>query len=224
MGKECVKDAEPLKKHSKSITYSALFYLFLFGSIFGFVFEGLWCITKVGHWENHSALVWGPFCIVYGFGTVAIYLFSCWLYKKNVFVQFAMFSIAGAVVEYFTSLFQEIFFGSTSWNYSHHPFNIGGRVSLQMAAVWGVLGILFIRFLYQYIRKQLEKLHGNIPAVLSIVLSVFMVANFAVSGLAVLRWSERQRVSEPSNQIERILDKYYDDEKMEKIYCNMRFQ
>lgn len=224
MGKECVNDAESIKKRDRTITYPALFYLFLFGSVFGFVFEGLWCIIKVGHWENHSAVVWGPFCIVYGFGAVAIYLLSCWLHKKKFLIQFAAFSIAGAVVEYFTSLFQELLFGSTSWNYSHHLFNIGGRVSLQMAAVWGVLGILFAKLLYPYIRKQLEKLHGKIPAILSAVLSIFMVANFAVSGLAVLRWSERQRVSEPSNRIEEVLDKYYDDETMEKIYCNLKFK
>lgn len=133
MEKECVNAVESFK--NKSITYSSLFYLFLFGSIFGFILEGLWCIIKVGHWENHSALVWGTFCIVYGFGAVAIYLFSCWLHKKNILIQFTILSISGAVVEYFTSLFQELIFGTTSWNYSHHLFNIGGRVSLQMAAV-----------------------------------------------------------------------------------------
>lgn len=51
-----------------------------------------------------------------------------------------------------------------------------------------------------------------------------MIINFAISGLAVWRWSERHKFSEPSNQIEAILDKYYNDEKMEKIYCNMKFQ
>lgn len=223
MEKECIEDTESYKKN-KTITYSALFYLFLFGSVFGFVFEGLWCIIKVGHWENHSALVWGPFCIVYGFGAVAIYLFSCWLDKKNIFAQFTVFSVAGAVVEYFTSLFQELIFGSTSWNYSHHPFNIGGRVSLQMAAVWGVLGVLFVLFLYPHLRNLLEKLHGKIVTVSSLVLSIFMVANVAVSGLAVLRWSERQQDFQPSNKIEEILDTYYDDETMEQIYSNMKFQ
>lgn len=224
MGNEDVKSAETSQKQNRAITYPVLLYLFLFGSVFGFVFEGLWCIIKVGHWENHSAVVWGPFCIVYGFGAVAVYLLSCWLHKKKNLIQFAAFLIAGAAVEYFTSLFQELLFGSTSWNYSRHLFNIGGRVSLQMAAVWGVLGIFFAKFLYPYIRKQLEKLHGKIPAVLSIVLGIFMAADFAVSGLAVLRWNERQRALEPSNQIEEVLDKYYDDETMEKIYCNLKFK
>lgn len=224
MERKRIKDAESCEKLSKSITYFTLFYLFLLGSVFGFVLEGLWCIIKVGHWENHSALVWGPFCIVYGFGVVAIYLFSCWFHKKNIFLQFVVFSVAGAVVEYFTSLFQELLFGSVSWDYSHHPFNIGGRVSLQMAAVWGALGILFVKFIYPCLRKLLGKLHEKTGAVLSIILSAFMVANFAVSGLAVLRWNEREEISEQSNMLEEILDKYYDDEMMEKIYSNMKFQ
>ena len=38
--------------------------------------------------------------------------------------------IVGSVVEYICSLGQEIIFGSRSWDYSHMPFNINGRICL----------------------------------------------------------------------------------------------
>lgn len=224
MEKERVIKRKMLPKENGSITYSALLFLFLLGSVFGFIFEGIWCIIKAGHWESHSALIWGPFCIVYGFGAVTMYLFAHLLEKKKLYLQFMALSFAGAMVEYFTSLFQELIFGSTSWDYSRHFLNIGGRVSLKMAALWGVLGIIFVYFLYPRLKKLLQKLHGRIIAVLSLLLSIFILVDFMASGLAVLRWRDRQRNAAPGNKLEEQLDRSYGDEVMERLYPNMKFQ
>lgn len=113
---------------SFKIRYSTLFWLFMLGSVVGFILEGLWCILLQGHWEHHSATVWGPFCIIYGIGAVAVYLLSVVLKNQNLLVQFAAFTVSGAAVEYFGSLFQELCFGSVSWDYSEHILNLGGRV------------------------------------------------------------------------------------------------
>lgn len=51
-----------------------------------------------------------------------------------------VFTVSGAAVEYFGSLFQELCFGSVSWDYSDHMLNLGGRVSLKMAFMWGGAG------------------------------------------------------------------------------------
>lgn len=204
-------------------SYSALFWLFLFGSIAGFLFEGVWCVFRKGHWENHSALVWGPFCIVYGIGAVAVYLLSCCLNKKNMLLQFFAFSLSGGMVEYFTGLFQELVFGSVSWDYSKHWLNIGGRVSLKMALLWGVLGILFLYFIYPPLRRLLNKSRGKTAKILCAILTAFMVVNILVSSAAVLRWRERINNMPPSNEAEESLDQFFDDETMEKIYPNMRF-
>lgn len=125
---------------SYPIRYSTLFWLFMLGSVAGFVLEGLWCVLCKGHWEHHSATVWGPFCLIYGIGAVAVYLLSVVLKSKNLLVQFGVFTVYGAAVEYFGSLFQELCFGSVSWDYSEHMLNLGGRVSLKMAFMWGGAG------------------------------------------------------------------------------------
>ncbi len=93
-------------------TYCSLFWLFLFGSVVGFVLEGLWCILKKGTWESHSATVLGSFCIIYGFGAVAVYLISMVLKGENLLLQFFLFSVSGALVEYFGSLCSPCLFGS----------------------------------------------------------------------------------------------------------------
>ena len=77
----------------RQLRFSVLFFLFFFGSIIGFILEGLWCILKRGHWENHSATVFGPFCIIYGLGMVAFYLLSIFINRKNIFIQYGNFDL-----------------------------------------------------------------------------------------------------------------------------------
>lgn len=224
MNNQAVVKCTSSRKVEKRFSYSALFWLFMFGSVAGFLFEGVCCIFKKGHWENHSALVWGPFCVVYGIGAVVVYLLSVYLNKKKWLSQYLVFSLSGGIVEYFTGLFQETVFGSISWDYSNHWLNIGGRVSLKMALLWGVLGVLFLHFIYPYLSQLLKKDHGCIAKVVCVILTVFMIANILVSSVAVLRWRERINDIPASNKVEVLIDKLYDDETMKKIYTNMKFQ
>jgi len=45
----------------------------------------------------------------------------------------------------------------------------------------------------------------------------------ALSALAVDRWADRVLDIEPENQIGKLLDEHYPNEKMEEIYPNMDF-
>ena len=205
------------------LNYQTLFWLFMVGSVLGFVLEGLWSMIKVGHWEHHAAVIWGPFCIIYGTGAVVSFLTSQLLSGKNLLLQFGACFLSGALVEYFFSLFQELFFGSVSWDYSKHFLNIGGRVSLKMALIWGMLGVLFVRFLFPPLKQSFEKLNGKKGALLCGILTVFMILNLAATSVVVTRWQRRQENIQPNNGIERAADYIYGDEKMEWMFPNMRF-
>lgn len=220
-----VSPAETIKKSAWSgVTYRRLFWLFLLGSVAGLILEGLWCVLRKGAWESHTSLVWGPFCTVYGFGAVAVYLSSILLKDKKLPLQFLFFAAAGAVVEYFSSLLQELFFGSTSWDYSGHFLNIGGRVSLKMTLVWGVIGIAFMYLVFPLLERLLRKMEGRLCRIGCFALSVFMAVNCIFSAAAVMRWSERLTTNTPpTNVLEQFLDETYDNEAMEKNYPNMRF-
>lgn len=214
-----------IKESTESrITYCSLFWLFLIGSVAGFILEGLWCILKKGAWESHSATVWGPFCIIYGFGAVAVYLIATVMKGKKPLLQFILFSVAGTVVEYLGSLFQETVFGSTSWDYSSHFMNIGGRVSLQMTLIWGILGISFVWFVFPSLVRFLKKMEGNSWRIGCLMLSVFMAVNLLLSAAAVMRWKDRLTDNIPAaNVFEQFLDESYGNDAMEKRYPNMKF-
>lgn len=212
------------KTVAHSLNYQMLFWLFMLGSVAGFLVEGVCHIFKAGCWENHSAVVWGPFCIIYGIGAVAVYILSCCLSTRGCFQSFLAFTLSGAVIEYVASLFQEMCFGSTSWDYSDHFMNIGGRVSLQMALFWGVLGMLFMKIFFPLINRLLCKMRGKGLTLACKVLSIFMAVNLIVTVAALSRWQQRQNDVAASSVIEAVLDHYFSDKVMMKLYPNMVFQ
>lgn len=208
---------------AEKIQYQPLFWLFLTGSVVGFFLEGLWCIVKTGHWEHHAATLWGPFCIIYGIGAVAIYMMSHCLAGKSMVVKFGAFFLSGSLVEYFGSLFQERLLGSVSWDYSDHFMNIDGRVSLQMALTWGALGVWFMQVLYPPIKRLFQRIGGKKSAIACGVMTVFMMVNLLCTSMAVLRWRARLTELPATNRIEQVLDEKYGNEEMAKKFPNMRF-
>ena len=205
------------------IEYSTLFWLFFLGSVTGFVLEGLWRILLLGHWENHAATVWGPFCLVYGVGAVAMYLVAYAVEDKSFFVQFLVFAAAGSVVEYAASYLQELLFGSRSWDYSGDPFNLNGRITLHMSAIWGLLGVAFAKLAFPLIEKARRRPEKKFGRLVCAALSVYMAINLCVTGASVYRWSERIRGIAPQSRTERLLDQYFDDDRMLKVFSDMVF-
>ena len=50
------------------------------------------------------------------------------------------------------------------------------------------------------------------------------IVDIAVSACAVYRWKQRIEKIEPQTQFEYFMDEHYPDERMQKIYPNMKFK
>lgn len=87
------------------------------------------------------------------FLTAALYK----LYKLNDTLVFVISAFVGAGFEYFCSWLQEQMFGTVSWDYSDTPFNLDGRTNLMYALIWGFLGLVWVRYLYPWTAKLIEK-------------------------------------------------------------------
>lgn len=207
-----------------NIRYSDLFWLFFFGSVIGFLLEGIWNLVMRGEWANHSATVWGPFCIIYGLGSVVMYLLAAPLQGRAIGLQFLLYAVMGALLEFEASLFQELCFGSTSWDYSAQWLNIGGRISLPMTLIWGILGLGFSLFVFPVLQFLLERTHGTPWQLACGVLSVVMACNLLLTSAAVRRWHDRMDGTPPMNEWEVYLDRKYDNVTMSEIFSNMVFE
>lgn len=213
----------PKKKNFASgYNYYKFFWIFLIGCVTGVIVETLWCLCTTHHIESRTALVIGPFNPVYGFGAVLMTLIYILLKDKNNFIIFIACMIFGGIFESLCSLIQEYLFGTVSWYYDADSLGIlGKRTSIVYCIFWGILGIVWIRYLYPKLQKSIEKIPNKTGIILTWILTVFLVFDICLSSAAVYRQRERRNDIPANNEIRIFLDKRYNDDILKKIYPNM---
>ncbi len=215
-------DNEEEKPFAFGVCFVKLFFLFVVGSFLGTVLETIWAILVEGEFQIRVGMVYGPFIPVYGGGACFLTLVLYKLYKLSDTLIFIISAVVGAGFEYFCSWFQETLFGTISWDYSNTPFNLDGRTNLMYALIWGFLGLVWVRYLYPWSAKLIEKIPKRAGSIITTFLIVFMVANTFMSVTATYRWTQRTDGVEATNAFEKYLDKTFDDEKMEFLFPNMK--
>lgn len=208
---------------AKGINLYKLLLICFIGSFAGVVIETLWCLITNRYIESRSGLVYGPFNLLYGIGTVAL---TVCLYKfrnRGSWISFLGSFIVGSMVEYICSWGQELIFGSRSWDYSYMPFNFNGRICLLYSVFWGLLGVLWIKNIYPRMVSWILKIPNRIGKVATWILVVFFVFNSFMSCVSIYRWSQRMEGIAPSNSFWGLIDERFPDKRMEKVYANMDF-
>ena len=111
-------------------------------------------------------------------------------------------------------------FGTISWNYSYLPLNLNGRTSLLHCTYWGIAGVLYITYIQPLLEKLKKKVNLRSLQFVTILLSIFILFDISISCVAAGRQLERRKNIEPESKVDVFLDKYYPDEKLNKIFSN----
>lgn len=199
-----------------------LFWVFIIGSIAGFIFEVTVVFFQKGHFELRQGLIYGPFIPVYGIGAMCYYIVLSKTKIKNKIQIFLITMILGGITEYLCSLIQEKAFGTISWDYSYLPFNINGRTSLLHCIYWGIGGVLYITYIDPFLNKMIDKTNIKAFDLITIILSIFIIFDISISWMAADRQTERKNDIEPQNHLDLFLDKNYPDEYMNRIFNNKK--
>ena len=215
---------EKNKHFAKGTNVFKLCLICFIGSFAGVILEMLWCLVTNGYIESRAGLVWGPFNLLYGVGAVIMTVFLYPFRNRSSAISFLGGMAVGSVVEYLCSLFQEICFGSTSWDYSHLPFNLNGRICLMYSVFWGILGVIWVKSLYPRISRLTLKLPNKPGKIITLILTLFLAINAAVSVTATYRWNQRRQGTEAENSFWEFVDQRFPDERMEDIFANMKFK
>ena len=200
-----------------------LFWIFIIGSIAGFIFEITVVFFQKGHFEIRQGLIYGPFIPVYGIGAILYYVVLNKIKLKNKLQIFLITMLLGGLTEYLCSFMQEKLFGTISWDYSYLPFNIQGRTSLLHCIYWGIGGILYVTYIEHLIEKMREKINKNIIRIITIILAIFMIFDITISWMAAERQIERKSNVEPENKMDLFFDEYYPDEYIDRIFNNKKY-
>ena len=195
--------------------------LFFIGAFLGDIVETIFCYVTAGVLMSRSSVVWGPFSIVWGLGAMLLTaILYRWRDKSDRYI-FLVGTILGGAYEYVCSVFTELVFGTVFWDYSHIPFNLGGRINLLYCFFWGIAAVVWLKIVYPRLSALIEKIPLRPGVILTWVLVVFMVCNMAVSSLAMARYVERNTAAAPSTgALADLLDSRFPDERMERVYPN----
>lgn len=211
-----------IKSFAHGLNFFKLFWIFYIGCFAGVVIESIWCICTNGYFASRTALILEPLNPVYGFGAVLIsVLFVRMSHSKNIWI-FLGCAFAGGAFEYLCSLFQEIVFGTVSWSYGPNNFGIFERTSLIYCIFWGILGIVWVRVVYPFLSKTIQKIPNKIGRPLTYALILIVTFDMIFSSLAVLRQAQRREGIPATTNIQEFYDTHYSDDVLKFYYPNMQ--
>ena len=155
-----------------------IFLLFWFFSILGWIIEVIVCSVCDKKLVNRGFLI-GPYCPIYGFGSLIMLLVSS--YKDHLVVCFILALTLCSALEYFASYLMEKLFKIRWWDYSHDTFNINGRICLRNAIAFGALGVIFTRYLNPWYFSIIDKLSDKVLIITSIIVLILTLIDIFIS-------------------------------------------
>ena len=204
----------------KELRFYDYFYIFIIGSVFGWIFEGIGSIVIDHLLLNHSALVLGPINAIYGFGACFLTLMLYKKQKANVLEIFLISVIGCSLLEYFMSWGMELVIGFPAWNYSKFFMNLNGRICLQYSLMWGVLGVVYIKYIFPLLQKFIEKINPKWGNIIMKILIIFLIFDIILTAFAVMRAHSFDKGIEPHNSFEKFLDNTFNRDYLKNMYGN----
>lgn len=201
-----------------------IIWIFFISALGGDLIETVYVKLTADIWMSRSSVLYGTFSIVWGVGaallTVLLHRFSG---QEDRYIFLGGFFLGGTY-EYLCSVFTEVFFGTTFWDYSDMPFNIGGRTNLLFCVFWGILALVWVKICYPPLSRQIERIPPLAGKILTWVCVALMVCDIIISALAMMRYVERASGREAENSVETFVDLHYPDEMIEWVWPNLQIE
>ena len=151
------------------LDYLLLFFMF---SVIGYVYEViLHYIIK--HKFIHSGILNGPYCFIYGLGSIFITSFSnspMSAFYSGVLTCFILELTIGYILDYLHL---------PRWNYSHFPYNIKGLTCLYSLEVFGILSVIYHNLFQQNLTNLLIHLPVGLKLYLIIIMCIVVSSDIA---------------------------------------------
>ena len=213
--------AQRSARAEQGLGLAEVIWLFTIGSLVGDLVETIFCYLTMHVWMSRSSLVWGPFSVVWGTALVVV---SLLLPRKKdggprtSSELFVLGTVMGGAYEYICSALGELVFGVIFWDYSHIPFNLGGRINLLYCFFWGFAAVAWVKLCFPYVLRGINWVRRHAGRWLTALVGLFMLVNMVVSGLALIRSDARSNDIPPANALDVFLDEHFPDERMSQIY------
>lgn len=159
-------------------TYCYLYY-FVFYSFLGWCFETFIIFILDGQIVERG-FIYGPFCIIYGFGIIMLLKLLDPI-KDRTYLYFFFSTLLVTALEYVTGFSLEKIYHKRWWDYSHLAFNLNGYICLSSSLVWGSLAIVIIRYIHPRTQKIFSKIPQKISFRISFIILFLTLADISLS-------------------------------------------
>ena len=152
---------------------------FLIYSIFGFILEIIICFILKN--PINSGILYGPWTPVYGIGILIIIFLNNKLKKykktKHYLLLFLFSFIILTFIELIGGYLIEFTFNDIYWDYSALPLHIGKYISIEISLIWGLLSIIYVK----YLKKFTDTISRYIPPIITIILFLAFITDFIIT-------------------------------------------
>ena len=159
-------------------TVETWFLWLMIYSIIGWIYESTICSIGQRKLINRGFLN-GPYCPIYGTGAVLVLLVLGRI--QNPVLLFFAGAVLTCSLEYLTSWLMEKLFHARWWDYSKRKFNIGGRVCLIGAVVFGAFSVVLILVLHPWVKSLTDRLTDTALTWICAILLVGIVSDLIVT-------------------------------------------
>ena len=168
-------------KQKKIRTVTEYFIFFMLYSVIGWIYE-VFLEVVVYRWGfSNRGVLFGPYCIIYGFGAVILILSLSWLQRRRIyagrllvtpFLVFIGIVVITTVVELIGSYIMEFTTGEWLWDYRRFAFNFEGRIALNPSIRFGIGGMIFLYGLQPLFRRLCVRLSDRAVSIAGAFLAV----------------------------------------------------
>ena len=163
------------------MTFYSFLFLFFAYSFLGWVGEVLYTAVTRRRYQDRGVLN-GPLCILYGIGAHLISFALRDLSNDSWFFLAVFSAVYATVIEWVAGHILERTSHTRWWDYSDMPFNLDGYVCLGASALWGVLGVVAVK----WGNPLLLALYGLLPHRLIAIILWAALVIFAIDAVGTL--------------------------------------
>ena len=157
-----------------------IFIFFIF-SVIGWSIEVTLKFIQFHRFVNRGFLV-GPYCPIYGLGSVLIIFINRSLYKfeHSIGLTFLVSILICGLVEYFVSYLEKKYHARW-WDYSKKPMNLNGRIWIGNLILFGLGGLIIAQILGPIFTNIFYKFSLKNREIISLIIVLIFTSDFIIS-------------------------------------------
>lgn len=203
------------------LNFFNIFWIFVVCCLIGDLIEVVYHFALFGDFQRRTGMLFGPFSPIYGFGALLMTVALNRFYKKPTLLLFLISALIGGAFEFCVSLFMELAFGVTAWDYTGTWLSIGGRTNGMYMIMWGLLGVAWIKLMLPLLLRLINKIPWDWRYGITTVCCTLMLLNGFMTLSALGCWTERMSGQEPVTATDKFYAEHFPNDWMANHFQSM---